>query len=163
MPLLLRKLKQWSKWFSEPPDLQGSIKGKPAVFYWTAGGRPKNMAGLPDLGRDQMPSPSAPPSRPIHHSPSPTKQQLKKDASTVHFGKWERFQSSIWRWDPKMHAASLKADNDINRSLATMQTPGPGSKSPEPMGSWFSLDTSSNLSQETISRLNVKSLEKVPA
>lgn len=69
-----------------------------------------------------MPSPGAPPSRLIHHIPSPPNSsdcKLKEDASTVHFWKWERFQTSNRRWDPKIHAASLDAGNDINRSLAS--------------------------------------------
>lgn len=49
-----------------------------AYCFLLDGGRPENIAGLPDLERDHMPSPGDPPSRPIHHSPSPTKQQRPK-------------------------------------------------------------------------------------
>lgn len=52
----------------------GSRHNSQAYYFLLDQGGAEDIAGQPVLGRNQMPSPGAPPSRPIHHCPSPTKQ-----------------------------------------------------------------------------------------
>lgn len=54
------------------------------VYFLLDQGGAEDIAGQLDLGRDQMPSPGAPPSRPIHHCPSPTKQHRLQTGGGEH-------------------------------------------------------------------------------
>lgn len=82
----------------------GSRHNSQAYYFLLDQGGAEDIAGQPDLGRNQMPSPGAPPSRPIHHCPSPTKQLRLQigggGGSTVHQWGWEKLQTFIWKWDP---------------------------------------------------------------
>lgn len=83
-----------------------SRRNSQAYHFLLDQGGAEDIAGQPDLGRDQMPSPGAPPSRPIHHCPSPTKlHQL----STPWGGRDYRppFGNRT-----QIHAASLKEGHD---------------------------------------------------
>lgn len=94
----------------------GSRHNSQVYYFLLDQGGAEDIAGQPDLGRNQMPYPGAPPSRPIHHCPSPTKQHRLQTGggggSTVHHWGWERLQTFIWKWDPNTHAVSLKEGQD---------------------------------------------------